>query len=133
MFTTRMSPKISVKPLATTKYSAAAVRPLSSVMRKSFGSLTAGPKLVPDGDEQHPDDREHDQRDRAALVCAALQTRRSRGDRTSACADSATPLAVGGPRAQAGCPIFATASRRDLRERRESSSGCISQRSTPRP
>ena len=48
MLTTRMSPKISVKPLATTKYSAAAVSPLSSVMKKSFGSSTAGPKLVPD-------------------------------------------------------------------------------------
>ena len=48
MLTTRMSPKISVKPLATTKYSAAAVSPLSSVMKKSFGSSIAGPKLVPD-------------------------------------------------------------------------------------
>ena len=48
MLTTRMSPKISVKPLATTKYSAAAVSPLSSVMRKSLGSSTAGPKLVPE-------------------------------------------------------------------------------------
>ena len=48
MLTTRISPKISVKPLATTKYSAAGVRPLSSVMKKSFGSETAEPKLVPD-------------------------------------------------------------------------------------
>src|SRR3954454_19292042 len=48
MFTTRIRPKISVNPLATTKYSAAAVIPLSSVIRKSFGSLTAGPKLVPE-------------------------------------------------------------------------------------
>src|SRR4051812_12737771 len=46
MLTTRMSPKMSVKPEATTKYSAAAVTPFSSVMRKSFGSSTAGPKLV---------------------------------------------------------------------------------------
>ena len=63
MFTTRIRPKMSVKPLATTKYSAAAVRPLSRVVRKSFGSLTAGPKVVPDAmksthtigqrDEQH--------------------------------------------------------------------------------
>ena len=48
MLTTRMSPKISVNPLATTKYSAAAVSPLSSVMRKSLGSETAEPKLVPE-------------------------------------------------------------------------------------
>ena len=48
MLTTRISPKMSVKPLATTKYSAAAVRPLSSVMRKSLGSSIAGPKLVPE-------------------------------------------------------------------------------------
>ena len=48
MLTTRMSPKISVKPLATTKYSAAAVSPLSSVMKKSLGSSIAGPKLVPE-------------------------------------------------------------------------------------
>src|SRR4051812_12901884 len=48
MLTTRMRPKISVNPLATTKYSAAAVSPLSSVIRKSLGSLTAEPKLVPD-------------------------------------------------------------------------------------
>ena len=48
MFTTRMSPKMSVNPLATTKYSAAAVIPLSNVMKKSFGSLTAGPNVVPD-------------------------------------------------------------------------------------
>src|SRR3954447_7990944 len=47
MLTTRMRPKISVKPLATTKYSAAAVRPLSSVIRKFFGSLTAEPKVAP--------------------------------------------------------------------------------------
>ena len=48
MLTTRISPKISVKPLATTKYSAAAVSPLSSVMKKSLGSSIAGPKLVPE-------------------------------------------------------------------------------------
>src|SRR3954470_578742 len=46
MLTTRMSPKMSVKPEATTKYSAAAVTPFSSVMKKSFGSSMAGPKLV---------------------------------------------------------------------------------------
>src|SRR3954452_23856153 len=46
MFTTRMRPKMSVKPEATTKYSAAAVTPFSSVMKKSFGSSMAGPKLV---------------------------------------------------------------------------------------
>ena len=38
---------MSVKPLATTKYSAAAVRPLSSVIRKSLGSLTAEPNVDP--------------------------------------------------------------------------------------
>ena len=48
MLTTRISPKISVKPLATTKYSAAAVSPLSSVIRKSFGSLVAGPNDEPE-------------------------------------------------------------------------------------
>src|SRR3954469_11401651 len=48
MLTTRITPKISVNPLATTKYSAAAVSPLSSVIRKSLGSLTAEPKLVPE-------------------------------------------------------------------------------------
>ena len=48
MLTTRIRPKISVNPLATMKYSAAAVSPLSSVIRKSFGSSTAEPKLVPD-------------------------------------------------------------------------------------
>src|SRR4051812_30761284 len=48
MFTTRISPKMSVKPLATTKYSAAAVSPFSSVMKKSLGSSIADPKLVPD-------------------------------------------------------------------------------------
>jgi len=47
MLTTRISPKIRVKPLATMKYRAAAVSPLSSVIRKSLGSLVAGPKLVP--------------------------------------------------------------------------------------
>ena len=58
MLTTRISPKMSVNPLATTKYSAAAVSPLSSVMRKSLGSSIAGPEARPRGDEQHPDDRE---------------------------------------------------------------------------
>ena len=48
MLTTRMRPKISVKPLATTKYSAAAVTPLISVIRKFLGSSMAGPKVVPD-------------------------------------------------------------------------------------
>jgi hypothetical protein len=43
-----MRPKIRVKPLATMKYSAAAVTPFSSVMRKSLGSETADPKVVPD-------------------------------------------------------------------------------------
>ena len=61
MLTTRMSPKISVKPLATTKYSAAAVSPLSSVMRKSLGSLDRGAEARPRGDEQHPDGREDDE------------------------------------------------------------------------
>ena len=71
MLTTRMSPKISVKPLATTKYSAAAVRPLSSVMRKSLGSSTAGPEARPRGDEQHPDDREDDEREQYGATDAA--------------------------------------------------------------
>ena len=62
MFTTRIRPKISVKPLATTKYRAAAVRPLSSVIRKSFGSETAGPKLVPDAMNRTQIDREDDDR-----------------------------------------------------------------------
>ena len=61
MLTTRMSPKISVNPLATTKYSAAAVSPLSSVIRKSFGSLDRGPEARPRRDEEHPDDREDDE------------------------------------------------------------------------
>ena len=78
MLTTRMSPKISVNPLATTKYSAAAVSPLSSVIRKSFGSSTAGPKLVPDAmnstqmtgsDEEREQDRS-DQRGAATRMSA---------------------------------------------------------------
>ena len=38
MLTTRIRPKISVKPLATTKKSAASVTPLSVTTRNCFGS-----------------------------------------------------------------------------------------------
>ena len=71
MLTTRISPKISVKPLATTKYSAAAVSPLSSVMRKSFGIVDRGAEARPRGDEQHPDDREDDEREQHRATDAA--------------------------------------------------------------
>ena len=67
MLTTRISPKISVKPLATMKYSAAAVSPLSSVIRKSLGSLTAGPNVVPEAmntTQMTGADDQHGQRDR---------------------------------------------------------------------
>ena len=46
MFTTRISPKMSVNPLATTKYTPAAVNPLSSVMTKSWRLSTAEPNAV---------------------------------------------------------------------------------------
>ena len=43
MLTTRIRPKISVNPLATTKYRPAAVMPFSITMMKSLGSSTAVP------------------------------------------------------------------------------------------
>ena len=41
MLTTRMSPKISVNPLATTKYRAASVSPLSVTVTNCFTSSAA--------------------------------------------------------------------------------------------
>src|SRR5262245_12013040 len=46
MLTTRIRPKMSEKPLATTNKSAASVRVLRTVTRKSLGLLMAGPKFV---------------------------------------------------------------------------------------
>ncbi len=46
MFTTRISPKMSEKPLATMNMRAASVRPFSNVMRKLLGLWIAGPKFV---------------------------------------------------------------------------------------
>ncbi len=43
MFTTRIRPKISVKPLATTNSSPAKVIESRKVLKKSVGSLTAEP------------------------------------------------------------------------------------------
>ena len=61
MFTTRMRPKMRVrKPLATMKYNAAAVTPLSSVMRKSLGVVDRRAEGRIRRDEQDPDDRERD-------------------------------------------------------------------------
>ena len=39
MFVVRISPKIRVKPLATTKYSAASVTPLRTTVRKSTSAF----------------------------------------------------------------------------------------------
>ncbi len=46
MFTTRIRPKISVKPLATTNRSPAKVSESRKVLKKSVGSLTAEPYVV---------------------------------------------------------------------------------------
>ena len=46
MFTTRMSPKMSEKPLATMKSSPANVRPSSTVVRNVLGSSSAEPVFV---------------------------------------------------------------------------------------
>ena len=46
MFTTRISPKIRAKPLATMKSAAAKVSESSTIFRKTDGSWTAEPKFV---------------------------------------------------------------------------------------
>ena len=46
MFTTRISPKMSAKPLATMKSAAAKLIESSTIFRKLDGSCTAEPKFV---------------------------------------------------------------------------------------
>ena len=118
MFTTRMSPNTSVKPLATTKYSAAAVRPFSSVMKKSFGSETAEPKLVPDAMNS------------TQTIGKTISATSSVRFVLRSAADPAIPRRpyvgvaliapllsqLGGPGAQAGCPIPLSRGQRPRRD-----------------
>ena len=74
MLTTRMSPKMSEKPLATMNSSPANVSPSSSVREKRAGSSIAEPKFVvrqfpPNvgrrvGEHEDVEEREHDGRAR---------------------------------------------------------------------